>query len=442
MTSQFQRLFFQNNIKNNAQNNPQNNAGLSTVLRKIIFLRDKNFLGFTIVELLVSIAIIGMLIAILLPAVQVAREASRRTQCANNLKQIALGIHNFHDSQNGLPPSGFLRRRAGFLYFISPYMEQESIWSMLTSYEKPSGSTYALGIYAFPQKLTDGVNNDTETVDASDWFAALPASYQQSLSNIKYFWCPSRRGQGLNNRCVLSPTSSEAGVRNDYVFLTSERNDLAMSTWQAGCMNDHVTNKDEWCSAARYNGPFRTPNFTWQDEKPEEEITGQYTYKILTWTPRDNFSWLSDGISNQLFLGEKHIPIWALGTTDITDKFTTWDGGCFNTNRADYGMTAMCVRTTNGANNTGDKIISLAQSPNDPITQINNIDSLIATIGLNRRGRIMKGYGAEKGLGSYHPGVANFMLGDATVRSVSVTIEQQILTNMTQVNDGNTTTLP
>ncbi|MDR1053431.1 MAG: DUF1559 domain-containing protein [Planctomycetaceae bacterium] len=94
--------------------------------------------GFTLVELLVVIAIIGVLIALLLPAVQAAREAARRSQCSNNLRQMSLAIHNFHDVYERFPASSFdpiaVRagvHRCGVLPFVLPFIEQEALYSIL-----------------------------------------------------------------------------------------------------------------------------------------------------------------------------------------------------------------------------------------------------------------------------------------------------------------------
>lgn len=87
--------------------------------------------GFTLIELLVVIAIIAVLIALLLPAVQQAREAARRIQCKNNIKQIALALHNYHDTHTTFPPS-FCFSLAGSWSVqgrILPYMEQASAFS-------------------------------------------------------------------------------------------------------------------------------------------------------------------------------------------------------------------------------------------------------------------------------------------------------------------------
>src|SRR5262245_22508820 len=73
-------------------------------VRMLRMLKARALRGFTLIELLVVIAIIAILIALLVPAVQKVREAAARTQCTNNLKQMSLGFHNYHDSRKKLPP--------------------------------------------------------------------------------------------------------------------------------------------------------------------------------------------------------------------------------------------------------------------------------------------------------------------------------------------------
>jgi prepilin-type N-terminal cleavage/methylation domain-containing protein/prepilin-type processing-associated H-X9-DG protein len=104
--------------------------------------------GFTLVELLVVIAIIGVLVALLLPAVQAAREAARRMQCSNNMKQFGLALHNYHDVHKKLPALGYFGNpgiglganiRYAYTFAILPYFEQQPLYDAYNAQARPSG---------------------------------------------------------------------------------------------------------------------------------------------------------------------------------------------------------------------------------------------------------------------------------------------------------------
>ena len=140
--------------------------------------------AFTLVELLVVIAIIGVLVALLLPAVQMAREAARRTQCGNNLKQISLGLANHHTAQGEFPagvtdrrPFGSTtQRQLSWNVFLLPYIEQTNVFDTFDlnlPYDAPENAEAAgtvLEVYLCPTTSTRAV--DRQKDKTSDDLAA------------------------------------------------------------------------------------------------------------------------------------------------------------------------------------------------------------------------------------------------------------------------------
>ena len=133
--------------------------------------------AFTLIELLVVIAIIAILIALLLPAVQAAREAARRLQCANNIKQLGLAVHNYELTLGGLPPSAIVVSPSpgtlwtsdfGIFARILPHIEQGNIYNSInlnSSYGDPGNMTataQTISTFLCPSEVrTDRENNGT-----------------------------------------------------------------------------------------------------------------------------------------------------------------------------------------------------------------------------------------------------------------------------------------
>lgn len=132
-------------------------------------------IGFTLVELLVVIAVIGVLIGMLLPAVQMVRSAARRTSCANNLRQIGIALHSYHSAHEQFPTGGIewrggndpARRQLAWSAFLLPYLEQQSVYDRLDlstpfdSSENAVAAAALLPVYVCPDsdrglKLSQG----------------------------------------------------------------------------------------------------------------------------------------------------------------------------------------------------------------------------------------------------------------------------------------------
>lgn len=189
--------------------------------------------GFTLVELLVVIAIIGILVALLLPAVQAAREAARRTECSNNLKQLSLAVHNYHDTHESFMPGnlalnslsnltsrtwgtaenngGFFDGMLGWPYFILPFIEQQSLHDQYDPNNLPYTNERADNWFNKYGPFPDSTPNNQAVCESQP-----PA-----------FVCPSAAGVGAPN---------EDGEYKDYA--------VNAGVWQSHCCPERANRTD------------------------------------------------------------------------------------------------------------------------------------------------------------------------------------------------------
>jgi len=385
---------------------------------------NSNTKGFTLVELLVVIAIIGMLIALLLPAVQAAREAARRMTCTNQIKQIVLAVHNHHNTYNDLPAlmhdSRWLRFKQSngdlihavdmynFHLSILPFCEQQAVYQdVVTSCQQANGRTgNQRGYLPFSWNEADGKtlivggSGSTGGTQGTDW-KRNPLTHQ-----IPGLICPSDSAAAPPPVSGSATTFSEVG-RTSYV----------------GCYGD-------WWRGVQ-DSPANEANFNvgttgW----PDPYTRGFFAIGGITAAGRGegsnaNFSSIRDGLSNTIALSETAVAFNPSGRDYRAVTACSYNGGT----QIFSGVTPAMCAASKGANGmtNATKLVRrkgtryangnpcytgfvTANSPNS--ASCSHDDSN------NNERRFHMGTAT-----SYHTGGVNAGMGDGAVRFVSDTID-------------------
>jgi prepilin-type N-terminal cleavage/methylation domain-containing protein len=348
--------------------------------------------AFTLIELLVVIAIIGILIALLLPAVQKIREAAARMSCSNNLKQIALAAHNYQSTFNRLPP-GATQNAVGVIQLLLPYIEQQALYNQFSFPNQGDTSFYVSNQYVpagqgqFTPYYRDPWNRppttNTDTLPA----CPNPSGMWGIQGEIKILQCPSAPSQYVTSLLVVS-YGLTAGV--DYNAYASGGH-IASAAPGRDVIN-HVN----------YMGVAGATGFV--DNK---KVTHLPNYGPFTYNSNVSLGQISsaDGTSNTLMFGE-----YAGGFTTVLSPLAT---GLMTASRATG------FNYTNFQPPTGYGQLATAAQVNDP-------------------------NGAAWGFfGSMHTGnITQFSMCDGSVQRLTSSIDFQVYNALAGYEDGVAVTLP
>jgi len=339
--------------------------------------------GFTLIELLVVIAIIAILIALLVPAVQKVREAAARAQCTNNLKQIALAMHSYHDANKGLPP-GLARFNNGrvfvaignttnaatfWSYFILPYIEQGPLHTSIPLMQNPNWNT---GNYLAAAQVPLAVYRCPSTSDQETYNSGgIAARYAISYAAVQTGSLDNPVGGSGAGECMLHADDSTYSVGQGFM------------KWGMYTSNLY-----------RSDGAF-----------------GQNTMT--------KFAQISDGTSNTVAVGERYRRIPTSATfVNYPDNSATAGSG------TDYGTWAM------GTNNAANMQHQAVGSTGTPFNYIpaNFADRFSQT-------------DAAAGYASRHTGGVNFAFLDGTVRFMNTSTPDTVRLAIGTIQGGEAVSL-
>jgi prepilin-type N-terminal cleavage/methylation domain-containing protein/prepilin-type processing-associated H-X9-DG protein len=344
--------------------------------------------AFTLVELLVVIAIIGILVALLLPAIQAAREAARRSQCKNNLKQLALGCLNHVDTQKFLPTGGW-----GWYWVGDPDRGYGK--------DQPGGWMYNILTYIEEGNLHDSGKDGDPNVATGPQRQAAQKLISTPVAMIN---CPSRR-QAIGYP-YLNPNGS--GIFNSLVPTVAGRLDYAANS---GTVWVEPTFGDPTIFPPNYQALVgNPPSFTtwWSDNvKKREQSTGVREFTGISYQRSEvSLRQITDGTSKTYLIGEKALRTGFYDTGTDNGDNETWCTG-FNND---------CFRkTANGPPNALTALPPLQDAP--------NLDQNVEVLSF----------------GSVHSGGMNMAFCDGSVHTISYDIDWQVHRDLGDRADGNAT---